>query len=793
MAYEFDLEPTGAPRQAVGESDAAFRIRWAAWLAGRNSLGASLQVGIPAATTRFAPTTVGERLGSWSFEGSSALPPAARTGELSGWSTPDSPMGAPAAVGEQAAVYAAGTPRTSYSTPGGGVIPALRSPADAPAPDRWRTTVLAATGFDTEWGTPPPIEGLAWNEERYLYVPNTEPAGARYRQAALAGDYLQAVRDATATGGWRVRWVRVKTPRPDVLQPYRPLSASEVGAVAVDLARLSTAKDSIWERVRKGEASIEPSASPNRTPAYRISEVRRAAPLSAYAWVKQKDLPVGCPYPYPYLPVPVQDYTSGRWLDPEYTPSIPLPPPYDQTPWRCGVPRTPGKPKKGGAAPEPDGEISTVGAGGGATLGGVGGLGGAHFDLEVGLPDASGGLASGLHFQDAVSPNVAARKPCSVLLVVIDSKRAAYDVGPAHAGVAARRAVFESLGCEVVVVTVNSIIDLICLTANAASIGKLASPDGKSIKLPIGSVEIYAHGGSTGPVETGTSFSEAKVWGALGLSLGGVMSKENGNSGHILLGWCNACQSGGARTQHIGGIVAGMSGHVVFGPAAKITFPAGSSAASGGEKNGKLSPFSQPHPVPEPFNKDNPMAPENFEAGNLHWVAFMPVIVVNSDKGDLQVPNDGSRNPTAVTDRRLGDVDAILPYSPWDSPTGPQEGGRRALVVSDPGSDVGFAVVSDLPQELDPHLTQDFRKSFDPTVKRPGSPGMPTIPKKLSIPAAPTKISGESATAFQQREKKYHDQLARVDWHNGQVDGVQKFLNDSKQELEQLKRSKCKR
>ncbi len=161
MAYEFDLEPTGAPRQAVGESEAAFRIRWAAWLAGRNSLGASLEVGIPAATTRFAPTTVGERLGSWSFEGSSALPPAVRTGEAAGGGAPDSPMGVQTAVDEQAAVRSVDSPRVSYSTPGGGVIPALRSPADAPAPDRWRTTVLVATGFDTEWGTPLWIEGLA--------------------------------------------------------------------------------------------------------------------------------------------------------------------------------------------------------------------------------------------------------------------------------------------------------------------------------------------------------------------------------------------------------------------------------------------------------------------------------------------------------------------------------------------------------------------------------------------------------------------------------------------------------
>jgi hypothetical protein len=68
--------------------------------------------------------------------------------------------------------------------------------------------------------------------------------------------------------------------------------------------------------------------------------------MQDYAWVPQRDLPVGCPYPYPYMPVPQADYASGRWLSADYEPSIPLPPPYDTLPWRCGIPAEP-KERKG--------------------------------------------------------------------------------------------------------------------------------------------------------------------------------------------------------------------------------------------------------------------------------------------------------------------------------------------------------------------------------------------------------------------------------------------------------------
>ena len=63
--------------------------------------------------------------------------------------------------------------------------------------------------------------------------------------------------------------------------------------------------------------------------------------MGNFAWIYYLDLPVECPYPYPYMPVPLDDYFSGRWLEYPYEPSIPLPAPYDEIPWQCGVPDIP--------------------------------------------------------------------------------------------------------------------------------------------------------------------------------------------------------------------------------------------------------------------------------------------------------------------------------------------------------------------------------------------------------------------------------------------------------------------
>jgi len=69
--------------------------------------------------------------------------------------------------------------------------------------------------------------------------------------------------------------------------------------------------------------------------------------LGNFAWVASRDLPIECPYPYPYMPVPQEDYASGRWLEAGYVPSIQLPAPFDSVPWTCGLAPDPWEERKG--------------------------------------------------------------------------------------------------------------------------------------------------------------------------------------------------------------------------------------------------------------------------------------------------------------------------------------------------------------------------------------------------------------------------------------------------------------
>ena len=71
--------------------------------------------------------------------------------------------------------------------------------------------------------------------------------------------------------------------------------------------------------------------------------------LGDYAWILSVTIPVrdGSGYPYPYMPVPQDDYTSGRWLEPGYVPSIPLPDGYPAV--ACGSQAPSGAAARGGA------------------------------------------------------------------------------------------------------------------------------------------------------------------------------------------------------------------------------------------------------------------------------------------------------------------------------------------------------------------------------------------------------------------------------------------------------------
>ena len=284
----------------------------------------------------------------------------------------------------------AGTaPFDPYASPplaaGGAVTPGLRAPygeVRAPGPTGPRDLLFEATGFRREWGTPPALEGFVWDPARWVYEPRSVagvPAeGYRYyRSLAQAGRYLQAYRVSADTSlqpwrQWALRLVRVPEGGPSPAAPYEVVSTDTatifyapptttrpdpelVGRSAEEVQAI------LQERVQRQLRGTEYPARPGK---YRASEDLTAAvyspeqqrafastrgySLSDYAWVAQRDLPVGCPYPYAYLPVPQEDYKSGRWLEPDYEPSIPLPYPFSETPWQCAIPDFPWEGKERG-------------------------------------------------------------------------------------------------------------------------------------------------------------------------------------------------------------------------------------------------------------------------------------------------------------------------------------------------------------------------------------------------------------------------------------------------------------
>ena len=239
-----------------------------------------------------------------------------------------------------------------FGGPAGYIPPSLREPWDPVAPTAdalEREAVLARTGFDLAWGAPPPRGGLAWDISRYVYAPVQDATGVGYRNLARDGLYLQAYQGASlGPDVWGVRWVSTAS------RPYRVLPSNEAYAA--------------WLRVQQYEAIRRKGPEPElvsgaeessklRDPVGPITpigvELPRRTNLAAFAWVPQEQLPFGCPYPYPYLPVPQEDFASGRWLAPDYEPSIPLPPPYDHVRWQCGLSPAPGSAKKGGGGGGP--------------------------------------------------------------------------------------------------------------------------------------------------------------------------------------------------------------------------------------------------------------------------------------------------------------------------------------------------------------------------------------------------------------------------------------------------------
>jgi len=214
--------------------------------------------------------------------------------------------------------------------------------------------VKAITHFDPAWGEPPPRPLHRWNRFKHVYEPfqpeeirrpsSQERILAMLRAIAEKGIYLQVYRTPATGRTWLERWVRVPA---QWGQPYEVLESTQELAAALGTGGDGSALDIRAWAEEQGLALGTLGSPISLTRPSRVAPPTHGDP-GDYAWVKQRDLPIGCPYPYPYMPVPQDDYVLGRWLEPDYVPSIPLPPPYDEVPWQCGVPGFPGTEHKGG-------------------------------------------------------------------------------------------------------------------------------------------------------------------------------------------------------------------------------------------------------------------------------------------------------------------------------------------------------------------------------------------------------------------------------------------------------------
>ena len=174
-------------------------------------------------------------------------------------------------------------------------------------------------------------------------------------------------------------------------------------------------------------------------------------------------------------------------------------------------------------------------------------------------------------------------------------------------------------------------------------------------------VEFYGHGNNSGPVagfhNPGepppplTNPEELARWEALGELLRRLMTRGDGQNGHIVFGWCKSGGSeepegGGplAGGKYPGGVVAGKSGHPVYGPGGDIGFPY----------------RDPPLPLGAPYSEPSPVDSTPTDTG---WDKFPPVV-------DGQ-PNDGRDGPLPVPPTERTGGRCKLPFGEGATPGQP--------------------------------------------------------------------------------------------------------------------------
>ncbi len=193
-------------------------------------------------------------------------------------------------------------------------------------------------------------------------------------------------------------------------------------------------------------------------------------------------------------------------------------------------------------------------------------------------------------------------------------------------------------------------------------------------------VEFYGHGSATGPLDgftDGLSGPDLKRrWEWLGRLLRRIMTEGPGQHGHIGFGWCGGAAPGSGLPGGCfpGGVVAGKSGHPVYGGGGVVNYPFDSPPEPVGE------PFSQPYP-------DGAHPPQNGEPGDTGWRRFPTGVPT---EGGGMVPNGGTENPSpapvpspAAGQPRPG----RLPKSPSEGGTDPQGGDNPPPAAPTPDDD----------------------------------------------------------------------------------------------------------